>query len=153
MVSLVSAPGPAVMLVTGGAEVRPGPAHHGELVGVRRLVGVAGRIRGGYRERVGALGQAVVGEEQLAGGSESIWQLKLEPGSFELNWNVGVESAVSAPGSAVIVVCGGVVSGISSNEALTARFALIARAEQPRSRCSRRSSRRRPSRAPGWRSA
>ena len=59
MVSLVSPLGPAVMLVTGGP-VRPGPAHHGELVGVRRLVGVPAGSVAATESDVGALGQAVV---------------------------------------------------------------------------------------------
>jgi hypothetical protein len=73
----------------------------------------------------------VWGELQETGSSESTWQLKLEPLSEEVKAKVGVESPVSPSGPPVIWVCGGVVSGITSNVAVTERLVLIVTVHGP----------------------
>jgi hypothetical protein len=52
----------------------------------------------------------VLGDEQAAYADPSSEQRKLDPGSFETNWNVARREVVGFAGPAVIVVSGGVVS-------------------------------------------
>ncbi len=56
----------------------------------------------------------VNGEEQAVSGLASKRHWKVEPGSLETNWKVGVGSLVKLPssGPAVIVATGGVVSAV-----------------------------------------
>ena len=56
----------------------------------------------------------VNGDEQGTNGPPSMLHSKLEPGSFALNWKLGVSSSVGPDGPAVIAAAGGVVSTVAT---------------------------------------
>ena len=107
MTSLVVPAGPASIVVCGAVV---------STVKLRLAgsVGVAGRVGRAHLERVRAVVEAAERLRRRARcqAPPSIRHSKLEPGSLDVNSNVGVASAVGPDGPASIVVCGAVVSTV-----------------------------------------
>src|SRR3954447_3333465 len=113
VLSVIAPVGPPVIVVFGGVASTTN----------ERLAAVASALPAGSIARPwnewgpSPSGAVVLGAEQFANAAPSTLHWKVEPGSFELNPNVGVLSVVRPNGPPVIAVTGGSVSTVKERTA------------------------------------